>query len=125
MPVDETGDASGKRTDHLRNRATRSAVRTTQHGLRVAVRVIRCRLLEVPSESSPVDLQIPAPTRTAGTKPCTVAERHVPVLPAGPGRSLRRYAVDDQRAADTHLDDEVQRRTSSRGSSSSRLRHTT
>ena len=54
-----------------------------------------------------------------------LAERYVPVLASGPGRALRRYAVDQQRPTDTHLDDEVQRRTSTSGCTSASLSHTT
>src|SRR5215468_20086 len=113
MRVDESSDSSRERTDHLDDRTSRSTVGSPQYGLRVGVRVVWRGLVEMPGQCATVDLEVPTATGAARTRPPAIPERDMAVLAAGPGRTLHRYTVDQQRPAQTYLDDEVQRRTRS------------
>src|SRR4051812_9411159 len=65
--------------------------------------------MEVLRERPAVDVEIPTAAGSARAHAPAVAERHMPVLTAGPCGSAGRTTVDDQGAADPYLDDEVQR----------------
>jgi len=96
--------------DPLERRPVRSVpAGPGQHGVGVPARVVRRRVPEVAGQRTSVDLQVPTAAGPAAAAQRAVAERQVPVLAGRAAGPTDRLSADDQRAADAHLDGQVQR----------------